>query len=144
MIRRPPRSTRTDTLFPYTTLFRSEGDGLEGILGELEAHVLHLEEALVLLHQGVLRLRQDLNEGALVQILQGGHHRQAADELRDEAELQQILRLDILQDLARRAVLGAAHVGAEADRAALAQPGDQRRGGKEGVSTGRTRWSPYY
>src|SRR3546814_3254650 len=25
MIRRPPRSTRTDTLFPYTTLFRSEG-----------------------------------------------------------------------------------------------------------------------
>src|SRR3546814_2948300 len=30
MIRRPPRSTRTDTLFPYTTLFRSRG----GALGE--------------------------------------------------------------------------------------------------------------
>src|SRR3546814_15827210 len=27
MIRRPPRSTRTDTLFPYTTLFRSWGSG---------------------------------------------------------------------------------------------------------------------
>src|SRR3546814_12624379 len=26
MIRRPPRSTRTDTLFPYTTLFRSQAD----------------------------------------------------------------------------------------------------------------------
>src|SRR3546814_18724602 len=26
MIRRPPRSTRTDTLFPYTTLFRSQGN----------------------------------------------------------------------------------------------------------------------
>src|SRR3546814_17440979 len=26
MIRRPPRSTRTDTLFPYTTLFRSFGE----------------------------------------------------------------------------------------------------------------------
>src|SRR3546814_181172 len=26
MIRRPPRSTRTDTLFPYTTLFRSPSD----------------------------------------------------------------------------------------------------------------------
>src|SRR3546814_4961898 len=25
MVRRPPRSTRTDTLFPYTTLFRSAG-----------------------------------------------------------------------------------------------------------------------
>src|SRR3546814_13549326 len=29
MIRRPPRSTRTDTLFPYTTLFRSYREGLE-------------------------------------------------------------------------------------------------------------------
>src|SRR3546814_16188101 len=29
MIRRPPRSTRTDTLFPYTTLFRSGADGLK-------------------------------------------------------------------------------------------------------------------
>src|SRR3546814_9313901 len=28
MIRRPPRSTRTDPLFPYTTLFRSVGHGL--------------------------------------------------------------------------------------------------------------------
>src|SRR3546814_6762368 len=28
MIRRPPRSTRTDTLFPYTTLFRSQLAGL--------------------------------------------------------------------------------------------------------------------
>src|SRR3546814_9214070 len=28
MIRRPPRSTRTDTLFPYTTLFRSQSSGL--------------------------------------------------------------------------------------------------------------------
>src|SRR3546814_16816612 len=26
MLRRPPRSTRTDTLFPYTTLFRSDHD----------------------------------------------------------------------------------------------------------------------
>src|SRR3546814_20042848 len=29
MIRRPPRSTRTDTLFPYTTLFRSRRGGVE-------------------------------------------------------------------------------------------------------------------
>src|SRR3546814_13778148 len=32
MIRRPPRSTRTDTLFPYTTLFRSRR-GDRGIVG---------------------------------------------------------------------------------------------------------------
>src|SRR3546814_11803297 len=30
MIRRPPRSTRTDTLFPYTTLFRSDAGLLVG------------------------------------------------------------------------------------------------------------------
>src|SRR3546814_11510742 len=30
MIRRPPRSTRTDTLFPYTTLFRSFVRGAQG------------------------------------------------------------------------------------------------------------------
>src|SRR3546814_5457988 len=29
MIRRPPRSTRTDTLFPYTTLFRSRAVAVE-------------------------------------------------------------------------------------------------------------------
>src|SRR3546814_2778560 len=34
MIRRPPRSTRTDTLFPYTTLFRS-GPGNVALTGEL-------------------------------------------------------------------------------------------------------------
>src|SRR3546814_18421864 len=31
MIRRPPRSTRTDTLFPYTTLFRSKDGGADYI-----------------------------------------------------------------------------------------------------------------
>src|SRR3546814_2541025 len=31
MIRRPPRSTRTDTLFPYTTLFRSHHQDVAGV-----------------------------------------------------------------------------------------------------------------
>src|SRR3546814_12619262 len=35
MIRRPPRSTRTDTLFPYTTLFRSDDPCPEGKEGEI-------------------------------------------------------------------------------------------------------------
>src|SRR3546814_5195158 len=34
MIRRPPRSTRTDTLFPYTTLFRSVGPDLQQALAD--------------------------------------------------------------------------------------------------------------
>src|SRR3546814_8292221 len=38
MIRRPPRSTRTDTLFPYTTLFRSKlGTRLDAPLYDLSA-----------------------------------------------------------------------------------------------------------
>src|SRR3546814_10813031 len=32
MIPLPPRSTRTDTLFPYTTLFRSEGSLIKGLM----------------------------------------------------------------------------------------------------------------
>src|SRR3546814_19167022 len=35
MIRRPPRSTRTDTLFPYTTLFRSPSGAFEALAGPL-------------------------------------------------------------------------------------------------------------
>src|SRR3546814_6791567 len=34
MIRRPPRSTRTDTLFPYTTLFRSHGAGTVDVVAD--------------------------------------------------------------------------------------------------------------
>src|SRR3546814_9588623 len=47
MIRRPPRSTRTDTLFPYTTLFRSFGSGhrignyLDGAYHVARAHRRH-------------------------------------------------------------------------------------------------------
>src|SRR3546814_11326949 len=42
MIRRPPRSTRTDTLFPYTTLFRSwqgrgPAAGAPGVFGAADA-----------------------------------------------------------------------------------------------------------
>src|SRR3546814_5845489 len=51
MIRRPPRSTRTDTLFPYTTLFRSQLHGdvhdhvdvavvLDGVIGQRLEYML--------------------------------------------------------------------------------------------------------
>src|SRR3546814_3223160 len=44
MIRRPPRSTRTDTLFPYTTLFRSPGSLLSA--ATKSSRVLYGESAL--------------------------------------------------------------------------------------------------
>src|SRR3546814_5723291 len=57
MLRRPPRSTRTDTLFPYTTLFRS------ALLRAFEKALLRLAEQLVgdlgeLRRHDVLRLLQ--------------------------------------------------------------------------------------
>src|SRR3546814_3815583 len=48
MIRRPPRSTRTDTLFPYTTLFRSLG--LRGRLLRKLRVCVDGEEAIDVLH----------------------------------------------------------------------------------------------
>src|SRR3546814_18016111 len=50
MIRRPPRSTRTDTLFPYTTLFRSLSAASEAgfrimLVLETHAHADHLTAA---------------------------------------------------------------------------------------------------
>src|SRR3546814_7375606 len=50
MLRRPPRSTRTDTLFPVTTLFRScnssdaneaAGNGHVDVIRDLRAHGIH-------------------------------------------------------------------------------------------------------
>src|SRR3546814_3838331 len=50
MIRRPPRSTRTDTLFPYTTLFRSRAAwNLHGKFGTARRRA-HLDAAVVRLH----------------------------------------------------------------------------------------------
>src|SRR3546814_9497689 len=43
MIRRPPRSTRTDTLFPYTTLFRSDPVRKTN-RGSLPAHLERIEQ----------------------------------------------------------------------------------------------------
>src|SRR3546814_19827179 len=53
MIRRPPRSTRTDTLFPYTTLFRSL------LLGQL-----HEVARIIALGNGLARIDPDLVQGS--------------------------------------------------------------------------------
>src|SRR3546814_4640505 len=52
MIRRPPRSTRTDTLFPYTTLFRSAGGDAKLLARPVDklyapyAHILSTDDVL--------------------------------------------------------------------------------------------------
>src|SRR3546814_3048062 len=64
MKRRPPRSTRTDTLFPYTTLFRSRG------LGGIDAQLLR-----DLLDRCALELRGE--------VVGEGGHRACPWEVRD-------------------------------------------------------------
>src|SRR3546814_11533000 len=61
MLRRPPRSTRTDTLFPYTTLFRSVLHAINTpiALEEIDIPVLGEGEALVRLKAAALN-RRDL------------------------------------------------------------------------------------
>src|SRR3546814_7847598 len=61
MIRRPPRSTRTDTLSPYTTLFRSGGQ---------ESTLLSM--ALPLLHHGMVLVGIPYTEAALSSTRSGG------------------------------------------------------------------------
>src|SRR3546814_9674777 len=87
MIRRPPRSTRTDTLFPYTTLFRSpRAQGAEQVVRDTAA------------------LRDDRHSCTGIggkrrgRCLIDHHHRQALDEviIRSEehtSELQSLMRI---------------------------------------------------
>src|SRR3546814_10984841 len=79
MIRRPPRSTRTDTLFPYTTLFRSlrPADLQLGLqIGEHEAAVLEIEDRLAE-RLALARIFDGVVEGALCRGLRADRDRQA-------------------------------------------------------------------
>src|SRR3546814_20046504 len=118
MIRRPPRSTRTDTLFPYTTLCRSiEGVvGLEGQAGGVAQ--LHLLAELAAQEAGSVVQRRD-------------HRlRVAAAQRHDEGGG----ALEVWADPHfRHRQVDAGQVRSE-----------ERRVGKECVSTCRSRWSPYH
>src|SRR3546814_8983625 len=82
MIRRPPRSTRTDTLFPYTTLFRS----MERLTGDLgQRRVLDLDVPLITLQVMPGRNLEVLTEAATrMHILRSEEH---------TSELQSLMRI---------------------------------------------------
>src|SRR3546814_1659830 len=83
MIRRPPRSTRTDTLFPYTTLFRSHDlevldQAPDGFVARAEAlgHDGEIVEGLA--HVGLVALQRrgdGLEELVDLALVDGGHDR---------------------------------------------------------------------
>src|SRR3546814_3546610 len=77
MIRRPPRSTRTDTLCPYTTLFRSPTDRLLDDAEQVASRVAHRAVAAARLPfvqhrlpQGFVHLPQGHQRAGLLLVLQ--------------------------------------------------------------------------
>src|SRR3546814_13487303 len=122
MIRRPPRSTRTDTLFPYTTLFRSDDPDAYVPTG----------------HQ-------------LKAWLFGGQSIAARFALFDLGEFKGATVADLFGDdryfADADAFWTAQNEAIAARRAAYLEEGwrsEERRVGKECVSTCRSRWSPYH
>src|SRR5919109_270365 len=67
----------------------------QSIFAEFQADVLELEQPLILLDDGVLGTSQDVNQRRLIQLFEHPDHRHAADELRDQAKLDQVLRLHV-------------------------------------------------
>src|SRR3546814_9535256 len=87
MIRRPPRSTRTDTLFPSTTLVRSRLQHSHAALTQLR-----LEASCL----GVRDLDQELDDQSASSrpgLLQAGTHRIAIRSEEHTSELQSLLRI---------------------------------------------------
>src|SRR3546814_15535355 len=125
MNRRPPRATRTDTLFPYTTLVRSpEDEARAGRLRVIEAVHTHAVDR----KQGtaVRRVENGEGEGA-GQVIEKPLPVLAIGEPQGRGSALRLLRLgQRRQAPARRAD----------DRS------EERRVGKEWVSTCRSRWSP--
>src|SRR3546814_18328585 len=96
IIRRPPRSTRTDTLFPYTTLFRS--DRLESDRTLLSSYSSESElqstysERLMLVEESVksAQVGIDSQRGSLTSLLAHATDRELAGQAVDKRPLENI------------------------------------------------------
>src|SRR3546814_11223350 len=120
MIRRPPRSTRTDTLFPYTTLFRS-------IVEQANAAPA---PRTMLRSFAAASVPQGAGSGGAVDVTIGAAIHTTGDQANGV----------IVQSVGGGGALGGSGSGALAG----AGPGrwEARRGGRECGSTGRIRWGP--
>src|SRR5262249_55601850 len=92
------------------------GNGADRLLRQREIDRLHLEQALILLHQRIFGLGENELERGLIEILERGHDGQTADEFGDQAIFQQVFRLDLTENFAGLAVLRRNYLGAEANR----------------------------
>src|SRR3546814_11554450 len=103
MIRRPPRSTRTDTLFPYTTLFRSHTEWENGALMAFEGALLALLPRLRRFAAGLSRNAADGDELCLAALVRTtkSRHLWAAGTRMDCWVLRILLNLWIVEASAR-------------------------------------------
>src|ERR1700732_529045 len=76
---------------------RLAGDGTQRRFPDLELDAFHAKHLVVLLDQRILGLDEDLDQRGIVELFQRRDDRQAADELWNQAELDQILRLGLAQ-----------------------------------------------
>src|SRR3546814_15372346 len=123
MIRRPPRSTRTDTLFPYTTLFRSSG------CWERSGRSLRRRDRPSSSSRRTCRSAIDRGDSPHIQGSSAPARRRVATAWH------------------RTRRRGPRLLGRPAARDSGALRGsrsEERRVGKECVSTCRSRWSPYH
>src|ERR1700677_3494307 len=111
---------RTEAAGAGAPLDRFLGDHSKRLFLDCQVGVLHLEQALILFNERVLWLGQDLLQGVLVEILKSRDDGKTTDEFGNEAEFQQILRLDLAEHFARASVVGRLNLGGKADRRALA------------------------
>src|SRR3546814_17284374 len=86
MIRRPPRATRTDTLFPYTTLFRSQRGR-----GQPDAHLQVGRRAPRSAHAGSDRVTRGRTAKVLTSHWDGAELHRRPDELIVEEPMQVLL-----------------------------------------------------
>ena len=69
---------------------------MQRVLGKDELGIVEVEQLLVLAHNAVLRLGQNSDKSFLVQRVKHRHNGQTADQLGDETELDEVVRLDLL------------------------------------------------
>src|SRR5580658_10439606 len=97
-------------------LHRPMRDGAQRLVTELQLRTFHLEQAPILLGERVLRLGENRDECALVQLIERRDYRQTADKFRDQAVLDQVLGLDVVEQIAAvRAGIDVAHLRRKAD-----------------------------
>src|SRR3546814_14653941 len=122
IIPRPPESTRTDTLFPYTTLFRTTG----------VRALIHVKRRPDLQHPALVHDDDHVADGERFFLVMGDENGRDAQFLLKLAQLELHAFAQILVERAERLV-EQEHLRSE-----------ERRVGTECVSTCRSRWSPYH